>query len=212
MKLLGGALFFVLLLSLTSSCEQMFTYSPLTWAQRDPANLPEAQQVAYAENLLGSGASKEELAAAYEAIADSSDPEVQYLASQVAFAASGVNEAVEDVLGDFENITTAEIETILDGLDDTMLENAVTSMDEAEADSSTKTTIASQDYLITAAAILLSDPAVVDVTDPTIYEPGGSLDSATPNKSGGVYDKTLYYLQESGYTADDLDQLMNFGG
>ena len=69
-----------------SSCEQVFTYSPLEWAQRDPSNLPEDQRIAYAEFALGSG-DTEKLRDAYDAIKDIDDPDVQYLASQEAESA-----------------------------------------------------------------------------------------------------------------------------
>jgi len=202
-KIVRGALFVVLLILLLGSCEQMFTFSPLSWAQRDPSNLSDAQKIAYAEGVLGSG-DTDAMADAYNAIKDSSDPDVQYLASQLAVGASGLNEAAEEILALIDTIDTATINTILGSVDDTMLANSIAAMDTAEGDSSTKEDIALEDYLVTAAAILIEADVSVDNI-------ATNIDAATPNKSGGTYDKAAYYLQEAGYTSTDLENLLNFG-
>ncbi|MDZ7794027.1 MAG: hypothetical protein U5P10_10165 [Spirochaetia bacterium] len=87
-KKMKGTLLIVILPILLISCEQMFTYSIFEWAQRDPSNLSEAQQISYAKSILGSG-DKDAMADAYEAIKDNTDPEVQLLASKLAVGASG---------------------------------------------------------------------------------------------------------------------------
>jgi hypothetical protein len=196
----------VFLVLITPSCEQIFTYSPLSFAQRDPANLSEAQQIAYAQSILGTGASREDLIAAYEAIADSSDPEVQYLASQVAVAASGINEAAEEILASIDTIDTATIDSILDGVDDNLLAGAIEAMYIADGDSSTVENIAPEDYLVTAVAVLIE--ANVDLTTVDV---SAEISGATPDKgSANTYDKAAYYLQQSGYTDQDLEDLLNF--
>lgn len=204
---LGGMVVLILLALVTVSCEQIFTYSPVTFAQRDPANLPDAQKVAYAQSILGSGASQEDLAAAYEAIADSSDPEVQLLASQVAVAASGINEMVSDILDNLDTFGEPgqTIDDYINSIDDTMLANAITSMDAANADSSTSETISSEDYLVTAAAVILTNSS--DLENEDFSDAGFS----NPDKDGTWQQKTAYYLDEAGYTTDDLDELLNFG-
>lgn len=208
-RLLKGVLYTVLLAVLLGSCEQIFTYSPLSWAQRDPADLPDAQKIAYAENILGSG-DPDAMADAYEAIKDSSDPDVQYLASQLAIGASGLNEAATEILESLDTIDETTLQSILDEVDDDMLLGAIAAMDAAEADSSTKENITAEDYLVTAAAILLA--ADVDVTDPAIYTDPGYFGDATADKdSTDPYDKALYYLDEAGYTAEDLEDILNFG-
>jgi len=199
--------YILLLTIITVSCEQIFTYSPVTFAQRDPANLPDSQKVSYAQNILGSGASQEDLAAAYEAIADSSDPEVQLLASQVAVAASGINEMVSDILENLDTFGDAgqTIDDYLAEIDDAMLANAITSMDAANADSSTSEAISPEDYLVTAAAVILTNSS--DLENEDFSDAGFS----TPDKDGTWQQKTAYYLDEAGYTTDDLDELLNFG-
>ena len=52
-----------------TSCQQIFTYSVLEWAQRDPSSLPPEQQIAYAESILTSG-DTEAMAEAYAVIDD----------------------------------------------------------------------------------------------------------------------------------------------
>ena len=101
-----------------TSCQQIFTYSVLEWAQRDPANLPEAQQIAYAESILSSG-DTEEMAEAYEVIddlvtANPDDVELRLLAADLAIGGSGITDAIENL--DLENLDTS-VETILDSID-----------------------------------------------------------------------------------------------
>src|SRR6056297_3393892 len=118
-KILKGTLLIVILPILLISCEQMFTYSMFEWAQRDPSNLSDDQQISYAKSVLGSG-DKEAMADAYEAIKDNTDPEVQLLASKLAVGASGLNEAVEAAISDFESGSTSSIGPYIDSLDQTM--------------------------------------------------------------------------------------------
>lgn len=209
-KIVRGALFVVLLILLLGSCEQMFTFSPLSWAQRDPANLSDAQKIAYAESVLGSG-DADAMADAYNAIKDSSDPDVQYLASQLAVGASGINEAAEEILASIDTIDTATIDSILDGVDDILLAGAIAAMYIADGDSSTSEGIAPEDYLVTAVAVLIE--ADVDLT---LVDVSTVISGATPDKDSvqsspqDTYDKAAYYLQQSGYTDQDLEDLLNF--
>jgi len=202
----GGALLLVFLLLLLASCEQMFTYSPLSWAQRDPADLSDAQKIAYAESVLGSG-DTDAMADAYDAIKDSSDPDTQLLASQLAIGASGLNEAIQDALADFDSLEsgTASINDYLNTIDDVMLQNAIDAMDAAEADSDTKDDITQEEYLVTAAAILIVNSS--DIENETFADPGFS----SPDIAGTWQQQTAYYLQEAGYSTSDLDQLVNLG-
>lgn len=206
------ALLFVLLPILSISCEQFFTYSLFEWAQRDPANLSEAQQISYAKSVLGSG-DKDAMADAYNAIQDSTDPEVQLLASKLAVGASGINEAVEQALEDLESGSAGTIEDYLDSIDSDMLDNAVTSMAAATEDPDTASEVTSEEYLTVAAASLIS--AVdnnIDSPDTDNFSNAiDSVDSATADKDSTDWaDQTAYYLQQSGYTTDDLDAMLNY--
>jgi len=205
-KIVRGALFVVLLILLLGSCEQMFTFSPLSWAQRDPSNLSDAQKIAYAEGVLGSG-DTDAMADAYNAIKDSSDPDVQYLASQLAVGASGLNEAVQDALADFDEIESgsASINDYLNTINDPMLQNAVDAMALADGDPDTKDDITQEDYLVTAAAILIINN--IDIENEDFSNAGFS----NPNKTGTWQQQTAYYLQEAGFTTDDLNDIVNLG-
>ena len=205
-KIVRGALFVVLLILLLGSCEQMFTFSPLSWAQRDPSNLSDAQKIAYAEGVLGSG-DTDAMADAYNAIKDSSDPDVQYLASQLAVGASGLNEAVQDALADFDEIESgsASINDYLNTINDPMLQNAVDAMALADGDPDTKDDITQEDYLVTAAAILIINNN--DIENEDFSNAGFS----NPNKTGTWQQQTAYYLQEAGFTTDDLNDIVNLG-
>lgn len=208
------ALLFVLLPMLSISCEQFFTYSLFEWAQRDPSNLSTAQQISYAKGVLGSG-DKDAMADAYEAIKDNDDPEVQLLASKLAVGASGINEAVEQALKDLESGSTSSLESYLDSIDSDMLDNAVASMAAATDDPSTASEVTSDEYLTVAAASLISavDKGLGPPSDPeagSFPDAITSVESASPNKSGNWAEKSAYYLQQSGYTTEDLDSLLNY--
>lgn len=87
-------IFPVMLLAAVTSCQRVFTYSPLSFMQRDPSTLPADQQVSYAENMLASG-SAEDMAAAYALIQallaqDSTNPDLQILAAELAIGGSGL--------------------------------------------------------------------------------------------------------------------------
>jgi len=204
------ALLLVLLPMLSISCEQFFTYSLMSWAQRDPSNLPEAQQIAYAESVLGSG-DKNAMADAYDAIKDNTDPDVQLLASKLAVGASGLNEAVESAIEDIELIEdgTADINDYLSTIDEDMLMAAVYSMASASQDSNTAGTITSEEYITAAAASL-----IYAVNSSTVADFDAGLlviDGATPDNSDSASwdQKAAYFLQESGYDSTDLDSLVN---
>ncbi|TFG63763.1 MAG: hypothetical protein E4H36_04800, partial [Spirochaetales bacterium] len=76
------------------SCQRIFTYSPLSFLQRDPSSLSAQQQVNYAEDILASGTA-EDMAAAYALIqallaADPGNADLQLLAAQLAIGGSGL--------------------------------------------------------------------------------------------------------------------------
>ena len=101
-----------------TSCQQIFTYSALEWAQRDPASLPPAQQIAYAESILSSGDTAS-MADAYAVIDnllndDPNNVDLQLLAADLAIGGSGITDAIANL--DLDNLDTS-VETILAGID-----------------------------------------------------------------------------------------------
>ena len=209
-KILKGTLLIALLPLLLTSCEQMFTYSMFEWAQRDPSNLSEAQQVSYAQNVLGTG-DQQAMADAYEAIKDNEEPEVQLLASKLAVGASGINEAVEQALSDLESGSTGSLESYLDSIDSTMLDNAVKSMTAATDDIATASEVTSEEYLTVAAAGLISAVQTNEAGADDFETAINSVDNTvTPDKNGTWSQQARYYFDQSGYTIDDLDSMLNY--
>ncbi|MEA1911055.1 MAG: hypothetical protein U9N32_05175, partial [Spirochaetota bacterium] len=101
-----------------TSCQQIFTYSALEWAQRDPSDLPPAQQISYAESILSSG-DTDAMADAYAVIDNllDDDPEnvdLHLLAADLAIGGSGITDAIENL--DLDNLDTS-VEDILATID-----------------------------------------------------------------------------------------------
>lgn len=130
-KITGG----ILLVLIIASCQQIFTYSPLEWAQRDPSKLPEAQKIAYAESVLSSG-NTEEIVAAYNLIseiadANPNDVDLQLLAADLALGGSGIMDAFESV--DVATLDSSTVESILSTIDLTLVEASADYVVAAEA-------------------------------------------------------------------------------
>lgn len=98
------------------SCENVFTTSPFTFLQRDPANLSAEQQIEFANDALASG-DEDKMAEAYAVLKDSDDPETQLLASELALGAAGLQSAVTAALGDMSGggDTSTVLEETLSG-------------------------------------------------------------------------------------------------
>lgn len=103
-------------------CEALFTTSPLSFLQRDPSKLSDEQKISWAEAAWASG-DEEAMAEAYAAIADlatgSSDPELTYLAANLALELSGVPGIVDSILADVDNLVvdTAFLDSVLASVD-----------------------------------------------------------------------------------------------
>ena len=116
------ALFAVL--AILGSCQAVFTYSPVEFLQRDVSTLPAEQQVGRAESALASG-DIEDMKEAYDAVsilleATPDDPELQLLAADLAFGASGVTEVFTNLLEDPDSLTAStpeDLVAILDTID-----------------------------------------------------------------------------------------------
>jgi len=89
---------------LLAGCQAVFTTSLLSFLQRDPANLPADQQVAWAEQALASG-DPQAMAQAYELVKN--NPDQAYLAASLAAELSGVPQALADAIADLDNILSA---------------------------------------------------------------------------------------------------------
>jgi hypothetical protein len=100
-KALLGGICAALLLWGGAGCQNVFTYSPLKFLQRDPSNLPAEQKVAWAEDALSSG-DPQAMEDAYQALQEEADayddPELTYLAARLALELSGVPQLLFDIL------------------------------------------------------------------------------------------------------------------
>lgn len=136
-----------------ASCQQIFTYSALEWAQRDPSSLPPEQQIAYAESILSSGDTAA-MAEAYDVIndlvtANPDDVELQLLAADLAIGGSGIADAIANLdLNDLE----ASVETVLASLDLTLVAASADHIIAAEA--LDPTAISEEQYLNTGLILL----------------------------------------------------------
>ena len=121
-RMIAGGLGTLAVLLAISGCQALFTTSPFSFLQRDVDNLPLAQQVTYAEDALAGG-DEAAMAASYaaieeEALAPGADPELTYLAAQLAMELSGAPDLVYQVMDnqvDFSDSTT--LDTFMDSVD-----------------------------------------------------------------------------------------------
>lgn len=189
-----------------TGCQAVFTYSPLAFLQRDPATLPEAQQIERAQDVLVAGTS-DDIAQAYQTISGlaegSTDPGLNLLAAELAFAASGVTDVITGVLEDPDIIssgTAEDIDTLLASLDtDLIAEGASfvqTAAGSADAD------ISDTQYIIAGAGLLLG----------AVEESGGFeiLETAPEDGDPGYddYQDAMEFFTAGGL--DDFSELFSF--
>jgi hypothetical protein len=203
MKKITGIIVTILVYLLLSSCQQIFTYSPLTFAQRDPADLPPEQQVAYAESALASG-DVDAIISAYEAIANSDDPDINLLASELAFAGSGVSDAIEEATALLDG-GSGDFLDLLVGLDGDLLQGSADEFESALVGGATPTEEQFVNAAVSLVLVELQDP-VADI-DSVIADLTTVADSVTPPTVDDVFDPTwtpveqsYYYVLQAGFT------------
>ena len=168
----------VIAILIYTSCQQIFTYSVLEWAQRDPADLPPEQQIAYAESILSSG-DTDAMADAYEVINDLLDDDLnnvdlQLLAADLAIGGSGIVDAIADL--DLENLDTS-VEDILATID---LALVTASADHILAAEALDPTAISPDQYLNTGLILLARAAEEAGDFATLSDPLVTVDSSDP--------------------------------
>lgn len=192
-----------------SGCEQIFTYSPLTWAQRDPANLSTEGKIAYATGALSSDTAT--MQSAFDAIVDIDDPDVQYLASQLAVGASGINDAIDNMVTALDagvDPATIDAADILADLDQTYLQGAGSTLAAAEAGG---VTVSDTDYILAAASLVLSsaitgggDQAALDTVISSFPDPAPA--SYDPGQTDA--ENAAYFLSQTTTDITDIDSLL----
>jgi hypothetical protein len=124
-----GLVIIILAGLILTGCEQVFTYSPLSGLQRDPSTLSDDQKRQYARDALDSG-DDSAVQEAYELLKDSTDPEDQSLAVDLAIESSGVTDVILTLVSQSGTSEPEQIiETINESLDDLNLDILTESAD-----------------------------------------------------------------------------------
>ncbi len=159
MKRLPVFLIPVLLITLFTACQAVFTYSPFSFLQRDIADRPVAEQVDRARDALSSG-DVTQMAAAYAVIEGlletSDDPELYLLAADLAFGASGMTDVFISVLQNPDTITEStpeDVQAVLDTLDVELISKGASYVQTAAA---ADAEVTDTQYIIAGAALLTS--------------------------------------------------------
>lgn len=177
----------VLILIVLSSCQQVFTTSAYFWVENDISTMTDEQQVSYAEDLLSSGTT-EELADAYAAIEEllpenydtatdltEEEVEIVLLAADLAVGSSGVGDAITSALDAFATGEGLD-ESLLDDIDTTNLESAVSLIEAAEDNGAELSTeqytnaAAAQMLVVVEAAGGIDNLGTVDPADPDLVQ------------------------------------------
>ena len=175
--LLFVAGFFLIL----TGCEAVFTYSPLSFLQRDHADLSDEQQIVWAEEALASGdteAMKEGYDAIKELAVDSSDAEETYLAANLAMELSGAPELLNDIMeGTLDLSSESELDEFFETIQEEYVEDAA-GFFQSTYDND-PTLLSGTDYMLGAACILFEAAADsngdVSNLDPTDVDPALSF-------------------------------------
>ncbi|MDA3941072.1 MAG: hypothetical protein PF693_17480 [Spirochaetia bacterium] len=194
MKKICVIAFTVVIYLILSSCQQIFTYSVLEWAQRDPSNLPPAQQIAYAESALASG-DEQAIIDAYNAIKDLDTAEADLLASELAFAGSGVSGVIAEATTMLLE-GTGDPTSLIDTLSGTLLQGAA---DELESAINNGAVPSEEQYLQAAAALLLIAIQSTDRDSAWTLFDGASLPADLASATSDA-EKALFFISKAEYT------------
>lgn len=202
----AGALLILVILVTLSSCERIFTTSPFDFMQRDPSTYSDAQRLTFAEDALASG-DEAAMAAAFDLLADSTDPDTQLVAVELALGAAGVEGALTSVVAGL-SADGADPETVisdaLDGFTDTDLELLVAAAALLDAADDSVTPSAEQ-YGFAAVGLIAAaatDAGGVENLDPP---PAGSDAETYVSQATGFLTEAEALLAAEGGSTDILD-------
>jgi hypothetical protein len=190
----------VIVMSCLASCQAVFTFSPLSFLQRDPGSLSATQQVEFAREALQSGDAAA-MGAVYDSIATAAtaDPEnagLQYTAAQLALELSGVGDVFSTLLGTLgagggEGIDPFALsDELFASLNLTRLGEAGVYLLAADS-AATPADLSATDYLVGAVGLLIAGAPVLpdSTTAPDIVatiDQNDNLDSAEQFLQAGV--------------------------
>ena len=214
MKKRKESIVFLFLLSvavifIVSGCQAVFTYSPLSFLQRDPSTLSADAQKTYAEDALASG-DAEAIAKAYDAIkallADNpTDPELNLLAAKLGVEVSGVPGLINQIIqGELDLSGPNALSDVSDfinsgSVDPQAMIDAGTYYQAAESSGE----LTSTDYILGSLGILLgaASEASGSTTDLSSLETPGTWDAAA--QSGAQVAVDFLNTGIEGLAADD---------
>jgi len=205
---------FIFLLSISLvlillGCQAVFTYSPLSFLQRDPSTLSADAQKTYAEDALASG-DAEAIAKAYDAIkallkANPEDPELNLLAAKLGVEVSGVPGLIDQIIqGELDLSGPDALKDVSDFINSSAVDpqamiDAGTYYQAAESGGE----LTSTDYIMGSLGILLgaASDASGSTTDLSSLETPGSWDTAAQDEAQNAVDFLNTGLE--GLAADD---------
>ena len=180
-----------------AGCQAVFTYSPFSIFQRDPAKLPPEQQIAWAESVLASG-DTDSMAEAYELLEalledDPDNGELNLLAADLAIGASGLGDLLSSI--DLESGT----DTLSDALDSLNYEYLDAVGDHIAAAAESGTEVSESQYVNASAAIVAGEANEAGGFDNVDWEnPSEDLQTALDYAELGNVDIESYFSSEEG--------------
>ncbi len=141
----------------SSGCQAIFTYSPLSGLQQSPSNMTPAQRLTYAKDALASGDTAA-MKTAYDAIKNDTSADAQYTTAQLGIELSGVPTLLVKVASDPSTVT-AQLDTInafitANNLDPSYMVAAAAQLQAAKAAGAT---LSDMDYAMGAMGIILGE-------------------------------------------------------
>ncbi len=200
-----------------AGCQVLFTTSPLSFLQRDPSKLPPEQKISYAQDALAGGDTGA-MARAFDAIqaeaaAPGADPELTYLAAQLAMELSGAPDLAYQVLdgtielGD-QTAAEAALDTFLASVDGEYINGAADLFAGLQAGSDLEV-LSPTDLLLGAGCLLFQ---AADVNGDVSSLTSADVAPAKAFAAAGLGELTARGISAGDLAYDLLDQLDTFLG
>jgi hypothetical protein len=201
----------IVALLVLSSCERVFTSSPFDFLQRDPSTYSLAQLLTYADDALASG-NQAAMAAAFGLLADSTDPETQLVAVELAFGAAGVGPALTSMVAGLVADGAdpeAVVAEAMDGFSEADLAMLVAAADLLDQSDETTEPTAEQ-YAFAAIGLLAAAADDADGIGNLNPPPAGSDAETYVDQAGSFLDESTALLLTGGGSTDIVDGLAEF--
>jgi len=168
----------ILVLAVILGCQDIFTYSPLDFLERDPSTLSKAQQLLYAQQALSSG-NDSAMAAALDVVEndlipdDPTNPDLWLLAGDLKWALSHASIAMQNYLVDNSNQFPAPaayaafllyIENVLSNAEETLMKDAADIFYYTNAEQNYGATLHAMQLLATGVGLLSAGDPYLNAT------------------------------------------------